>query len=185
MKKDKVHLLHLGLAEQGKLHALKHEHEEALKHYREAIKIAVSLKAPEVFFRHYTQCVIESLERKGAFDEAIQFYRAADQHYQRQQLNADLYHKDHADILEKLGCTLLKKGETAEAKDAFTKALQMAGDKQARLSKELLSWIARGYSITTTRLEQLQQKHQYFVVRQGQVNPEIARPLSKGAGMPV
>ena len=29
MKKDKVHLLHLGLAEQGKLHALKHEHEEA------------------------------------------------------------------------------------------------------------------------------------------------------------
>ncbi|TVQ68046.1 MAG: peptidylprolyl isomerase [Oceanospirillales bacterium] len=184
-----LHVLHLGLAEQGKLHALNNQHQEALTHYREAIKVAVSLNAPEVFFRHYTQCVIESLERKGSYDEAILFYQAADDHYitqrQQQQLSADLYQKDHADILQKLGCVQLKKGDLVAAKQTLTRAIATAGDADMRLSKELLGWLQRGYTINTTRIEQLQQKHHYFVVRQGQVNQKIARPLSQGAGLPV
>lgn len=185
MDKANLHLMHLGLAEQGKIHALKNQHQEALMHYREAIKIAVSLKAPEVFFRHYTQCVVESLERKGSYDEVIQFYQAADEHYQNQQLHAALHHKDHADILQKLGCALLKKGDIDQAKKTFSQAIQMAGEANIALSKELLNWLQRGYSINLTRIEQLQNKHHYFVVRQGQVNEKIARPLSQGTGMPV
>ncbi|TVQ72235.1 MAG: tetratricopeptide repeat protein [Oceanospirillales bacterium] len=185
MTTENIHIMHLGLAEQGKIHALKNEHQEALKHYREAIKIAVSLKAPEVFFRHYTQCVVESLERKGNYDEAIQFYQAAHEHYTAQQVSSNLHNKDHADILQKLGCTLLKKGAKEEAKIAFNQAINTAGDSDISLSKELLGWLQRGYSINLTRIEQLQNKHNYFVVRQGQVNEKIARSLSQGTGMPV
>ena len=53
--------MHLGIAEAGKVHALAGRHPEALRHYREAIRLAVSSKAPEIFFRHYSQCVLESL----------------------------------------------------------------------------------------------------------------------------
>lgn len=182
---ENVHIMHLGLAEQGKIHALKNEHQEALKHYREAIKIAVSLKAPEVFFRHYTQCVVESLERKGSYDEAIQFYQAAHEHYTAQEVSSNLHNKDHADILQKLGCTLLKKGAIDEAKNAFNLAIRTAGEADVSLSKELLGWLQRGYSINLSRIEQLQTKHHYFVVRQGQVNEKIARSLSQGTGLPV
>ncbi|MCD8512321.1 MAG: tetratricopeptide repeat protein [Nitrincola sp.] len=185
MSTENVHLLHLGLAEQGKIHALKNEHKEALKHYREAIKIAVSLKAPEVFFRHYTQCVVESLEKLGNYDEAIQFYQAAHEHYTAQHVSSNLHNKDHADILQKLGCTLLKKGATEEAKNAFNLAIKIAGEADISLSKELLGWLQRGYSVNLTRIEQLQIKHHYFVVRQGQVNEKICSITVSRGRMPV
>lgn len=55
MNTSASHTVHLSIAETGKLFALKNNHVQALKHYREAIQLAVSSKAPEVFFRHYTQ----------------------------------------------------------------------------------------------------------------------------------
>ena len=71
MASENVHEIHLSIAENGKLQALKGNHEAALKGYREAIQLAVSSKAPEVFFRHYTQCVLESLELTGSYDEIV------------------------------------------------------------------------------------------------------------------
>ncbi|WVM91801.1 hypothetical protein ULG90_18100 [Halopseudomonas pachastrellae] len=47
---DKAHQLHLGIAEQGKVLALAGRHADALQHYQEALRMAVSSRAPEVFF---------------------------------------------------------------------------------------------------------------------------------------
>ena len=68
-----LHAMHLALAESGREKALRHEHTEALRLYREAMKLAVAAGAPEVFFRYYTQCVLESLERTASYDEVIAF----------------------------------------------------------------------------------------------------------------
>lgn len=48
------HILHLSLAEHGKLCLLRGDGNEALR-------LCASARAPEVFFRHYTQCVLEAL----------------------------------------------------------------------------------------------------------------------------
>ena len=59
---DERHRLHLGIAEAGKLLAIKGRHREALHRYREALRLAHSARAPQLFGRHYLQCVLESLE---------------------------------------------------------------------------------------------------------------------------
>ena len=62
MTEHSRHILHLSVAEHGKLCLLRGDVSEALRHFREAIRISVSAQAPEVFFRHYSQCVLEALE---------------------------------------------------------------------------------------------------------------------------
>ncbi|HCA23425.1 MAG TPA: peptidylprolyl isomerase, partial [Pseudomonas sp.] len=80
---DKAHQLHLGIAEQGKVLALAGRHADALQHYQEALRMAVSSRAPEVFFRHYTQCVMESLELSGELDSVLRYCNEAEAHYAR------------------------------------------------------------------------------------------------------
>lgn len=172
---DSAHRLHMGLAEQGKLHALGNRHELALKHYREALRLAVSAKAPEVFFRHYTQCVIESLELTGSFAEVIDFGLKADAHYQTLKNPSDLVKKDWASALERLGANYWKQGARSEAEQWLTRALTIFPDLP--LARELLQWLARGFSADKMRIEQLQKKHRNFVVRADQVRADIAIPI--------
>ena len=62
-------VLHHAIAERGKALALAGDHVDAMMHYREAMTLAVSGKAPEVVFRHYMDCSLGSLERMGEFGE--------------------------------------------------------------------------------------------------------------------
>ena len=66
-------ILHYRIAEKGKMHALDKNHKEALRHYREAMRLTQKQADSEVFFQHYGQCVMESLELSGAYDEVISF----------------------------------------------------------------------------------------------------------------
>ena len=66
-------IAHLQIAETGKLAALRGDHRTALGHYREAIRIAVGSGAPEVFFRHYLEATLESLELSEAFDDVLAY----------------------------------------------------------------------------------------------------------------
>lgn len=59
MSAPNVHQLHAGVAEGGKLLALKGQHREALVCYREALRMARSVNAPQVFARHYLHCVLD------------------------------------------------------------------------------------------------------------------------------
>lgn len=176
------HQIHLGIAEQGKLLALKGDHRDALRHYREAIRLAVSGKAPEIFFRHYTQCVLESLEHSGSYDEIVRFCTDADAHYAALGLDDDLRRRDHGAILERLGIVELKAGRTGVGRAALERAVETAGKGALPLAEEVLGWLTRGYAVDKARLHGAQTRHGQYVVRKGKVDRTIARPLPKGVG---
>ncbi len=174
---QKAHELHYSIAEQGKVYALKGKHQDALKHYREAIRMAVSIKAPEVFFRHYTQCVLESLELTGSYDEVIEYCVNADVHYQKIETKIPLHIKDHAATMERKGINELKAGHIDQGKATIQTTINMVEKGQLPLSEELMAWLSRGLSVDVSRLVSLQKKHKYFVVRKDQVDAKRARSL--------
>lgn len=176
------HEIHLGIAEHGKLLALKGNHDEALRHYREALRLAVSSRAPEVFFRHYTQCVMESLELSGSYAEVIRYCEEADTHYASLGLEGSIYRRDHGSILERLGIVRVKAGEVDAGRETLARAVRIAGEGVLPLAEEILGWLSRGYMVESTRLYRSQARHGYFVVRRDRVDRARARPLPKEAG---
>ena len=177
MKAASSHNIHLSIAETGKLLALKGKHAEALKHYREALRLAVSSRAPEVFFRHYTQCVLESLELTQAFEEVIEFCVNADEHYASLNLNTQLHKRDHGSILERLGLVYLKLQNLEAGRAALEKAQNIAGEKTLPITEEILGWLKRGYHVDISRILSSQKKYDYFVVRADQVDEKRAKPF--------
>jgi tetratricopeptide (TPR) repeat protein len=173
----KVHEMHLSIAEHGKVMALKNRHDEALRHYREAIRMAVSCKAPEVFFRHYTQCVLESLELTGSYQEVMEFCQNADLHFEKLNSELQVHKKDHGSVLERWGINALKAGDKALALQQLHAAIERAGKGVLPLTEELMQWLQRGLTVDTSRLLGLQKKHKYFVVRPDQVDQSQARSL--------
>lgn len=178
MNKTASHSIHLSIAETGKLFALKGNHDKALLHYREAIQLAVSSKAPEVFFRHYTQCVLESLELTESYNEIIEYCIKADAHYSSLQLTSSLHKRDHGSILERWGLVLLKKSEIEAAKVTLERAKAIAGENTLPITEDILAWLIRGYSLDINRITTCQRKHNYFVVRAEQVEKNRAKPLA-------
>ncbi len=177
--------LHFGIAEQGKLHALAGDHEEALRHYREAIRLAVTSGAPEVCFRHYTQCVLESLEHMSAWTEILEFCERVRAHYAANPPPHELARLDLACAHEREGVVLLKRGDTAAALAALAQAREQAGPGRLPLAEELLGWLRRGMQIDARRIEQQQRRHRYFIVEREAVRPERAIQLPKALGAPL
>ena len=171
------HILHLSLAEHGKLCLLRGDGGEALRHFREALRLCVSAQAPEVFFRHYTQCVLEALEKAGNFAEVAEYCRDADAFYATRKLDDAFHRKDHGAILERWGIALICQDEREAAIATLTRATALAGPGVLPLAGELLGWLRRGYAISAERIAQLQHRHRYFVIRDGSVDPALARAL--------
>jgi hypothetical protein len=182
-----AHHLHLNIAEAGKVHALAGRHGEALRHYREAIRLAVAAKAPEVFFRHYSQCVLESLEQSGGDADIIAFCEAAEAHYAKLNatgLDADtpLHRKDRGSILERQGLAELRSGDTATARTTLASAIALAGKGVLPLAEQVHGWLARGLAVSPALLRQAQHRHDYFVVRAGTVDAARACQLPAAVG---
>ena len=184
MTNESAHQIHLSIAETGKLYALKGDHKEALRHYQEAMRLAVSCSAPEVFFRHYTQCVLESLELTHEFDEIIRFCNDAHEHYNKLNLNSTLHRRDHGSILERLGMVQLKKGDIEAGRAALEAAQQVAGKGVLPATEEVLGWLMRGFTVDMTRLLQSQRRHHYFVVRADKVDSARAKQMNSKIKMP-
>ena len=178
------HILHPSLAEYGKLCLLRGDGNEALRHFREALRLCVSAKAPEVFFRHYTQCVLEALEKAGNFAEVTGYCREADAFYAQQQLDDAFHRKDHSAILERWGIALIHQDEREAAVATLQRATALAGPGVLPLAGELLGWLRRGYAISAERIAQLQHRHRYFVIREGSVDPALSRALQRESAAP-
>jgi tetratricopeptide (TPR) repeat protein len=158
---------HLALAEQGKRAALRGDHPGALQQYRRAIQLVVKTRAPEVFFRHYLEASLESLELLGALDEVLSYCHKAVAHYQQNPPPNQLAKLDLASIYQRQGVVLLKRGERILAKDSFELALKWASaaEGQLELSRLLLTWLVKGLTISPERVLREQHRLHYFSVR--------------------
>ena len=183
-EKTNAHMLHLSIAEHGKICLVRGDVYEALRHFREAIKLSVSAKAPEVFFRYYTQCVLEALELSGSYAEVLEYCQRADEHYEAMDRSSALLRKDHGTIVERLGIMLLLMDQRDEARDTLARASDIAGKGVLPLAESIFSWLQRGMAVTRDRLRQQQKRHSYFTVDASQLQPELARalPPENGAG---
>lgn len=171
--------MHVGLTEQGKLHALAGDHKAALAHYREAMAMAVRAGEPEVFFRHNLECSLESLELMGAHDEVLAYCDRALALYRQRPPAHDVAVRDLAHVHQRRGIILLKRGERAGARPDLAEAVRLQPERMP-LAAALLRWVASGLHFDVARVVAEQHRHQYFCVRRDTVAPERAIPLPAG-----
>ena len=171
--------VHFSIAENGKLLALQGNHKEALRHYKEALRMCQALPNADLFFQHYSVCAMESLELMGSYNEVIDFCdKCIDFLESKEKLKDNLvFEKYFASILERKGIQFLLLNEKADAVEAFTAVQQRVGKTMMPLTNELLNWAQRGYAITPAQVRDLQKKHKYFSVRKENVNEKIAIEL--------
>ena len=65
--------IHYGVAVKGKIFAVQGNHKEALRHYKEALRMCQILPNADIFFQHYSLCAMESLELIKSYIEVIEF----------------------------------------------------------------------------------------------------------------
>lgn len=171
--------LHLQIAENGKVMALKGDYKEALRHYKEAMKMCQTMENSEVFLQHYSLCAMESLELMQAHEEIIAFCdRSIDfLNEKKAERSDDLFLKYLASLWERKGIQHTHLDEKSEAIQSFESAIKEATNQPMPLSKELLNWVRRGYTITTKQIRDLQNRHHYFTVRKENVNEKLAVQL--------
>lgn len=172
--------LHLGIAERGKMYALAGNHPRALQYYRVAMRIAVAAKDPEIFFRHYLECVMESLEHMGAYDEILAYCDRAIELYTKAPPPNVMATMDLASIHLRRGVVLLKRNEREEAKkslEASQKTARAAGGEIA-LASLLLRWVGAGFVVEPARILAEQKRGKYFIVRKETVDADRAIELS-------
>lgn len=171
--------LHFGVAEKGKLLALEGNHKEALRHYKEALRMCQALPNADLFFQHYSLCAMESLELMGSYNEVIEFCDKCLDFLESKEALKDnpVFEKYIASILERQGIQFLLLDEKQEAIAVFRSVQERVGKTLMPLTNDLLNWALRGYSITPTQIRDLQKKHKYFTVRKENVNEKIAVEL--------
>jgi tetratricopeptide (TPR) repeat protein len=165
--------LHLGIAEKGKLYSLQGNYKEALRHYREAIRLVQNNKDNDLFFQHYSQCVMEALELSGAYDEVISYCeKFMDFLEEKEESEFVIRHKAH--VLEKLAIQYILKGDKEEALPLLKQAQSLLKKGVQPLTDELLNWVQRNYQLSKKQIHEAQKKYNYFIVRKDKVRPELA-----------
>lgn len=169
---------HLSIAEAGKRAALRGDHRTALGHYREAMRMAVSSGAPEVFFRHYLEATLESLELMNEFDSVFEYCERAFEHYREHPPEHPIAWLDLASIHQRHASVLLKQGQVGPARVAFEQAIDIAARAPARLplAEALVGWLRRGLVVSPERVVAEQRRWAYFSVRPETVKNDAGTP---------
>lgn len=158
---------HLAIARTGEQAALRGDHLTALAHYRDAIRLAVASRSPDVFARHYLEATLESLELMGDFESVAEFCERAVAHYEVNPPKHGLAWLDLASIYQRKGIILLKQGKTEPAYATMEVAISTAARAPATLPlcERLLDWHRRGLSVSAERLLAEQRRLRYFSIR--------------------
>ena len=167
----------LGLTEQGKLHALKKNHSEALRHYREALRISLQCKNNDIFFHHTTQCIMESLEHIGSYELVNDYCQRSEEHFSNLDIDDPLIDKQRASNLERLALSKLLGGQLEDTKHILELAQLLVGAKALPITDTVLNWLNRGYQVSQTQIRTLQKKHNYFIVRKDAIRADMAIQL--------
>lgn len=173
--------LHNGVAEKGKLFAIQGNHKEAIRYYKEAIRMCRTLPNAEEFIHHYNICIMESLELMESYNEVIEFCdKCLDFLKIKDSLKNNLFVKNYAaSVLERKGIQFLLLNEKEKAIDSFKSVQHHIDIKLMPLTNELLNWALRGLTITHKQILELQKKYLYFIVRKDAVNVKIAVELPR------
>ncbi len=170
---------HPAIAEQGKLHALAERHEQALLHYRLALRLAVAAGAPEVCVRHYVDCCMDSLELSGDLDAVLGYADCALALYDERSPQHPLQWRDLAALHERRAAVLLKSGRREEAAQACAAAIAAADRIEVALplARQLQRWCDPRCPVDAGRVQAEQRRHHTFVVRRDSVDRSRARPV--------
>lgn len=171
--------LHMGIAEQGKLYAIEGNHKLALLYYRNAMSRSVEAKDPEVFFRHYLEAALESMEKLGYNEEVLAYCDKAIQMYEENPPANEVSRIDLAYIHQKRGITLMKLSQKEEAKKALKMAIDLMKKENQKLPLAItfLRWLASGLHLDTRRLQAEQDRNNYYHIRKENVDPKRAIKL--------
>lgn len=172
--------LHLGLAEHGKLLALRGQHAEAMRHYREAIRLAASQSADDGYVRTYTLYMLDSLEHSGALAEVITLCERAEAHYANHPPVDGWARMDRANHLLRKGVVLFKLGRLDEAAVSLERAIAEARPNALPMAATALRWVQNGAYVDPGRIRAEQDRHHYFAVRRDTVNKAVAIALPTG-----
>lgn len=165
-------VVHLGIAEQGKLYALAGKHDWALAYYREAIRLTVQAAEPEIVFRHYLECVLESLEMMGSYKEVLDYCDKAIDLFLTSREAAAHTGAELAHVYQRQGAVLLKSGNREAAAQSLRKAVELGATHRLSLplAKTLLGWVERGFQVDARRVLAEQERTNYFNVRHDTVD---------------
>ena len=182
MEKDKnKYLLHLGIAEKGKMFALQGNHKEALRHYKEAIKMTQGQEKGDIFFQLYMQYTLESLELMGAYDEVLSYCETLLSFLEGKD-NNEIIIKYKAETWQRMAIQYIYKEDHESAKEYLMFVKKETGGPKLPIAERVLDWINRRYNITKKQLTDLQKEHKYFIVTKENINEELAIELPQAIG---
>lgn len=176
------HLAHLSIVERGKLAAVAGDHDMALECYRTGLRMAQSLSAPGPFARHYTDCILDSLERAGRLEPALSLCESASLELAGLPSPSALQRRDHATLLLRQALLLLRLGREKEADARLAEAITLARPGRLPLAEEIHAWRARALTLTPERLDEAQARHGYYTVRRDSLRPDLASLGEAGVG---
>ena len=174
---QEIQHMHFRIVEQGKIHLLEGNYDEALRHYREGLRQCQGQNNADLFFQHYSQCAMEALELSGAHEEVISFCEKTCDFLEDQIEDSEYAKRYYSNLLERQAIQFLFMDDKEEAISLFKTVQRLIGMKAQPLTNQLLNWAQRGYAITAKQIKDAQQKHNYFIVRKENVNPKIALQL--------
>jgi tetratricopeptide (TPR) repeat protein len=159
---------HWTVAEKGKRLALANKYNDALACYQDALQQAVVHQASPIILRHYTECILESLELMGRYQDVIAYCDEAIKHYSDNPPASDLAKRDFAAIYERKAFVSAKLADWIMAENAAQQARKIAGDIDAAmpLLDKMIRWLDNRLYLTIDRIEKEQRQAGYFSVRQ-------------------
>lgn len=170
--------IHVGIAEQGKIHALNGNYPEALRYYRKAIEMAVVGGDEAIYTRHYVWCMLEALELNGLYEPVLQYCNQVMMGIDKS-ISVDINVQDIVDVWQRKGVVLLKMGKEAEGLVCFKKALEYTStiNLECPLAQALLFMASSGLVLDLRRIEAEQRRLGYFIVQEASVDSSIAITL--------
>ncbi len=169
--------LHLRIAESGKVFAVNGDFRRALGCYRLAMHMVRQSRSPEVFFRHYLECLIEAMELNGDYEEVLTFCERMQELHENLEEAGELEQLDRANLHQRRGIILLKMERDRDAEHELAEAARLSGNGLS-LSATVLRWVRSRLRPNSSRLLEEQRRHGYFSVRRETVKPERAVPLN-------
>lgn len=179
--------LHMGVAEQGKIYAVKGNHKMALVYFQTAINMTVQAGDPELFFRLYLESALESMEHLGLFEDVLDYCNRAIQLYEDNPPPNEFARLDFANIHQRKGIILFKMNQKEEAKTFLKKAIDLIKKEKGRLplAEKVLRWILIGFHIDDNRILTEQKATKYFTVTKENIRPEAAIKLPNEQNIPM